>query len=72
MFGLMVSNHNMGRAVGGSRGSDQKLLKHEKYHPCEIQSLQELREDDFDRRIVFCKTLMHGINHQVNQPCALF
>ncbi|RZC32365.1 hypothetical protein BDFB_007820, partial [Asbolus verrucosus] len=56
----LALNHNM------SRGSIQKIMKREKYHPYKIHLLQELSEDDFDRRIEFCETMMHRINQDGN------
>ena len=44
----LALNHKM------NRGSVQKILKREKYHTYKINLLQELSEDDFDRRIEFC------------------
>lgn len=36
-----------------------KLLKKEKYHPYKIQLVQELNDDDPDRRLQFCETIMN-------------
>ena len=47
----LALNHNM------SRSSVQKILKREKYHPYKIHLLQELSEDDFDRRIEFSEIM---------------
>lgn len=53
-------NHNM------SRYSIQKICKREKFHPYKIHLLQELSEDDFDRRIEFCEVIMDKLNENVN------
>lgn len=49
-----------------SRRSVQKILKKEKFHPYKIHLLQELSEDDFDRRIEFCETAMNMIDEDRN------
>ena len=53
-------NHNM------SRYSVQKITKREKFHPYKIKLLQELSEDDFDRRIEFCEVIMDKLNQNAN------
>ena len=53
-------NHNI------SRYSIQKITKREKFKPYKIHLLQELSEDDFDRRIQFCKIIMDKLNQNVN------
>lgn len=45
-----------------SRRSVGRILKSEKYHPYKIQLVQELSEDDFDRRLEFCERLMDICN----------
>nr|CAH7740428.1 unnamed protein product [Callosobruchus chinensis] len=40
----------MSEVTGISRTSIQRILKHYKWHPYKIQLLQELNEDDNDRR----------------------
>lgn len=41
-----------------SQRSVLRLLKSEKYHPYKIQLIQELNDDDPDRRIQFCERVM--------------
>jgi len=40
-----------------SRQTAVKIMKKHKFHPYKIQSVQELSEDDFDRRIEFCEQM---------------
>ncbi|EFN82448.1 hypothetical protein EAI_03403, partial [Harpegnathos saltator] len=42
-----------------SQGSILNILKKHKYHPYKIVIIQELMEDDFDRRIQFCEEMMN-------------
>jgi len=49
----LALNHNM------SRGSITKIMKRENYRQFKIHLLQELSGDDFNRRIVFCETMMN-------------
>lgn len=56
----LALNHDM------SRYSIQKILKREKFHPYKIHLLQELCEDDFDRRIEFCEVIMDRLNQNPN------
>nr|CAH7720258.1 unnamed protein product [Callosobruchus chinensis] len=48
----------MSEVTGISRTSIHRILKHYKWHPYKIQLLQELNEDDNDRRLQFCE-IMH-------------
>lgn len=45
-----------------SRRSVLRVLKQEKYHPYKIRLLHELNEDDPDRRLQFCETMMEICN----------
>lgn len=38
------------------------MLKKEKWHPYKVHLVQELLEDDFDRRVEFCEIMMDGCN----------
>lgn len=49
-----------------SRRSVQRILKSGKYHPYKIQLLQELSEDDFDRRTEFCEIMTERIDQNPN------
>lgn len=53
-------NHDM------SRKSVQNILKRAKYHPYKIHLVHELNEDDFDRRLQFCETMMTMIDANEN------
>ena len=57
---LLALNHKMGR------NSVKKILKREKYHPYKIHLLQELSEDDFDRRIEFCEIMADRLYQYAN------
>lgn len=56
----LALNHNM------SRYSIQKITKREKFRPYKIHLLQELSEDDFDRRIEFCELIMEKLRQNFN------
>lgn len=58
-----TSTPEIARARNISRRSVARILKREKYHPYKIQLVQELSEDDFDRRIEFCERLMEICNN---------
>lgn len=49
-----------------SKGSIQKILHSEKLHPYKPTLLQELSEDDYDRRVEFCEFMMERINNNPN------
>ncbi|KAK0071654.1 hypothetical protein PV325_012546, partial [Microctonus aethiopoides] len=49
-----------------SRRSVGRILKREKYHPYKIRLVQELFEDDFDRLLEFCETMMDSCNRDNN------
>ncbi|XP_071053573.1 uncharacterized protein [Onthophagus taurus] len=49
-----------------STGSIQNILKKEKQHPYKPALLQELSEDDFDRRVQLCEEMMRRINDDPN------
>lgn len=51
----LAQNHNI------SRSSVQTILHKQKYHPYKIQLVQELLEDDFDRRLEFCERITNEI-----------
>nr|CAH7747551.1 unnamed protein product [Callosobruchus chinensis] len=48
----------MSEVTGISRTSIQRILKHYKWHPYKIQLLQELNEDNNDRRLQFCEIIV--------------
>lgn len=39
-----------------------RVLKKEKWHPYKVHLVQELLQDDFDRRVEFCETIMERCN----------
>lgn len=43
---------------GINQCSVSTFLKNENFHPYKMQLVQELLEDDFDRRIQFCELIM--------------
>lgn len=46
-----------------AKTSVRKILKQEKYHPYKIKLIHELNEDDPDRRLEFCETIMNICNN---------
>ncbi|CAH1099148.1 unnamed protein product [Psylliodes chrysocephalus] len=52
--------------MGISRETVRRALKMHKFHSCKMQLLQELYEDDFDKRIEFCKTMSDQVNANPN------
>lgn len=51
-----AQQHEMGAA------SVHKILKLNKWHPFKLKLVQELSEDDFDRRVEFCDVMMQMIS----------
>ncbi|KAJ8934037.1 hypothetical protein NQ318_020835 [Aromia moschata] len=45
-----------------SKGSIGNILKRNKFHPCKVKLVHELIEDDPDRRIEFCETMIRMID----------
>lgn len=62
---ISVNPQQSARAVARShnltRWSVQKTLKKHKFHPYKIKLVQELIEDDFDRRLQFCEIMTDRI-----------
>ncbi|KAL1516206.1 hypothetical protein ABEB36_000125 [Hypothenemus hampei] len=48
-----------------SQSSVLKSLKQNKWHPYKVHLVQELNEDDFDRRIEFCETMMERCHNDL-------
>jgi Transposase. len=46
-----------------AKASVRKILKSENYHPYKLKLIHELNEDDSDRRLEFCETLMNFCNN---------
>lgn len=61
-----MSTRQLAVATGVSRTSVQRVLKKYKFHPYKIQLLQELNDDDFDRRLQFCEIVTERANHNAN------
>ncbi|KAJ8922531.1 hypothetical protein NQ315_007561 [Exocentrus adspersus] len=60
-----LSTRQLARVTGMSRTSFQRILKKYKFHPYKIQLVQELNEDDFDRRLQFCEIVSErAINNE--------
>lgn len=53
-----VSTRQVARDLETSQTSVRRVLKKAKYHPYKIQLVQELSDDDFDRRSEFCGVMM--------------
>lgn len=51
---------------GISRMAVQKILKKIKFYPYKIHLVQELNEDDFDRRMEFCELMMRKPDNDLN------
>lgn len=56
------SVRNLARHHGISHSTVWRLLRKEKFHPYKIKLLHELNEDDPDRRLNFCETMMERLN----------
>lgn len=55
-----------------SVGSVHRVLKMNKFYPYKLKPVQELSEDDFDRRIEFCEIMTEKINQNeinINNVC---
>lgn len=50
-----------------SHSSVSRILKENKMHPYKLTPTQELSEDDFDRRMVFCEEMMQILDNNVIQ-----
>ncbi|KAL1493663.1 hypothetical protein ABEB36_009361 [Hypothenemus hampei] len=48
-----------------SQSSVLKSLKQNKWHPYKVHLVQEVNEDDFDRRIEFCETMMERCHNDL-------
>lgn len=62
------STREMSRAVGISESSVRRILKLHKFHPYKLHIVQELSDDDFDRRVEFCETFAQKIAGDPNLP----
>lgn len=64
-----VSTRKLSEISGVSRASCQRILKAYKYHPYKLQLVQELNEDDPDRRLQFAEEMT---NRLANDPNFLY
>jgi len=64
-----LSTRKLSDETGVPRTTVQRILKHNKWHPYKIQLLQELTEDDNDRRLQFCEIMSEIV---INDPNYLF
>lgn len=55
-----------GEKHGISKDTVQRLLKKHKFHPYKIKLVQELNEDDYDRRLEFCEEMETMINGEAD------
>lgn len=73
------SLNKLSRASGVSTSSIWRIKKKHKFHPYKIKLLQELNEDDNDRRLQFCEVMsnnllntMHLYNICFSDECMFF
>ena len=58
---LHKSTRRLSQEYGVSQSSAIRILHAFKWHPCKIQMLQHLSEDDPDRRVEFCQWALHQL-----------
>lgn len=61
-----LSTRKLSDVSGVSRTTIMRILKQHKFHPFKIRLVQELNEDDFDRRLQFCEVVSEMINDNQN------
>lgn len=61
-----LSTRKLSAVSGESRTTIRRILKKHKFHPFKIRLVQELNEDDFDRRLQFCEVVSEIINNNHN------
>lgn len=59
-----TSTSNIAMELGMSATSVRRILKRNGFHPYKVTLLQELSEDDADRRMQFCQEMMDRIEEQ--------
>lgn len=68
MLAVVENPHTSIRSVAREQGLNyycvQKILSKNKMHPYHIQLHQELNDDDFERRIAFCRWALQKVNRQ--------
>lgn len=67
-----LSTRQLAIGTGVSYTSVQRVLKKYKFHPYKIRLVQELNEDDFDRRLKFCEIMSERALNNDNFPCNVF
>jgi len=70
LLSFIENPHDSSRKVALQHDIDKKsvlkILKNNKFHPYKAHLVQELNEDDFDRRIEFCELMMERIDEDPN------
>lgn len=61
-----LSTRKLSDVSGVSRTTIMRMLKQHKFHPFKIRLVQELNEDDSDRRLQFCEVVSEMINGNQN------
>lgn len=61
-----LSTRKLANETGVNRTSIQRILKKHHFHPYKIQLVQELNEDDFDRRLQFCEIISERVANNNN------
>lgn len=57
-----TSLRNIASDLSVGKTTVSKIIHREKYHPFKVQLVQELSEDDFDRRVQFCEVMFEECN----------
>lgn len=61
-----LSTRQLALVSGINRRSVQRILKSNHFHPYKIKLVQELNEDDYDRRLEFCETVSERASNNPN------
>ena len=61
-----ISTRRLSREVGVSQRSVVRCLHRKGYHPYKATLVQELSDDDHDRRLEFCQWITSRLEHQPN------
>jgi hypothetical protein len=60
------STSDVSKLLNISETSVRRILKNNKFHAYHIQLHQELNENDFNRRILFCQWMISKLDHEPN------
>lgn len=60
------SLNQISHASGVSTSSVWRILKKHNFHPYKVKLVQELNEDDYDRRLQFCEIMSTNLTNNVN------